>query len=380
MLRNLLAMVLITIIATPAMSDETEELIDFLKDELGDIRKSIEAKNDAPQSGGFLEKDKADYQEDIDAIMDKALGLVVPYTFETWSEQLAKIQDARKEAEARRVELKLQRFGAKTSEGVGLLGTILGREFEAGSVEDIETKLTALDAALVQLGQDQDMVFAGFAQDMQDRYGFILTDTQVKAMLYSVNGALMIEKVAVTGALVEIERRLADVMRQKVGVETRRTYSGIALATRLIHVRMLQQHLVLYNSKWLPRLADYRRETQTLSEKTRRARNASKEDNRQTYENNLATQERILFVIDQYSAMLERRQRLTEETLDAAYGRAEAAINSLITYELAANLSSVILESTAQYEAVMSLEFPELEKLQLEDFDEMRDISRLLGS
>lgn len=377
MLRNLLAMVLITIIATPAMSDETEELIVFLNDELQDIRENIKAKNAAPQSGGFLEKDKADYQEDIDAIMDKALGLVVPDTFEMWSEQLAKIQEARKEAEAKRDALRFQQKFAKTSEGVGLLGTILGREFETGSVEDIETKLAALDAALVQLGQDQDMVFAGFAQDMQDRYGFILTDTQVKAMLYSVNGALMIEKVAVTGALVEIERLIAD---DKAADATQQRYISIASATRLIHVRMLQQHLVLYNSKWLPRLADYRRETQTLLEKTRRARNVSKEDNRQIYENNFATQERILFVIDQYSAMLERRQRLTEETLDDAYERAEAAINTLMTYELAANLSSVISESTAHYEAVMSLEFPELEKLQLEDFDEMRDISRLLGS
>lgn len=377
MLRNLLAMVLITIIATPAMSDETEELIVFLNDELQDIRENIKAKNAAPQSGGFLEKDKADYQEDIDAIMDKALGLVVPDTFEMWSEQLAKIQEARKEAEAKRDALRFQQKFAKTSEGVGLLGTILGREFETGSVEDIETKLAALDAALVQLGQDQDMVFAGFAQDMQDRYGFILTDTQVKAMLYSVNGALMIEKVAVTGALVEIERLLAD---DKAADATRQRYISIASATRLIHVRMLQQHLVLYNSKWLPRLADYRRETQTLLEKTRRAINVSKEDNRQIYANNFATQERILFVIDQYSAMLERRQRLTEETLDDAYERAEAAINTLMTYELAANLSSVISESTAHYEAVMSLEFPELEKLQLEDFDEMRDISRFIGS
>lgn len=377
--RKILALALA--LAATQVSASDGELIDFLQEELSDIREDLEARDAAPVEGGYFESDKADYQADIDAILDKALRLIVPKTFDTWAEQIRDIDAATTEAEVERADLLLQRMRAKTSEGVGMVGKLLGREHERDSLEDIDRKLAELDAALAQLGEDRELAAMEFAREMRELHGIDLTNAQAKTILYSVNGGLMVESTVVLQTLGGAERRLSEVMKENIGPDARRTYIGVASATRLIHARLLQRHLAAYDGDWLPRLDDMRAETEALLARTRRdAETASQENVRQTYENNMAIQERILGVIDRYEAMLERRRGLTSDALDLAWERADAAVNTLITLETAASLSSVISEATSQYEDVMSVDLPELEHLDPEEFEEMLDISRRLGS
>ncbi|KAF0676694.1 hypothetical protein [Profundibacterium mesophilum] len=376
-----IALTLTLALTATQVSASAAELIDFLEGELSDIREEVEARDAAPNEGGYFESDKADHQADIDAVLDKALRLVVPETFDLWAEQIREIDAATTDAETERADLLLQQMRAKTSEGVGMVGKILGREHERGSREDINRKLAEIDAALVQLGEDRDLAATEFAKDMRELHGVKLTDAQAKAILYSVNGGLMVESTVVLQALGDVERRLAEVMDAGIGPDARRTYLGVSSATRLIHARLLQRHLAAYDGDWLPRLEEMRAETEALQARTRQQSQAvSREDVRQTYENNMAIQERILGVIDRYEAMLERRRGLTAEALDLARERADAAVNTLITLETAASLSLVISEATSQYEDVMSVDLPELEQLDPQEFEEMFDISRRLGS
>lgn len=368
------------LIAVTASANEGE-LIEFLQKELSDIREHVEARDAAPVEGRYFKKDRSDYQTDIDAVLDKALRLVVPETFDNWAEQIHDIDAEVTKAETQRADLLLQRMRASTSEGVGMVGKILGREHERGSLEDIDHKLTKLDAALAQLGEDRELVAMKFSREMRELHGVDLTSAQAKAILYSVNGGVMVESTVVLRALGDIERRLSDVMKEDIGSDARRTYVGVASATRLIHARLLQRHLAAYDGDWLPRLEEMRAETETLLARTRRdAQKASQDNVRQIYENNMAIQDRILGVIDRYEAMLERRRGLTSDAFELAKERADAAVNTLITLETAASLSSVLSEATSQYDDVMSVDLPELEQLDPEEFEEMLDISRRLGS
>ncbi|EEB85125.1 hypothetical protein [Roseobacter sp. GAI101] len=366
--------------AVTASADEGE-LIEYLQEELSDIREHVEARDAAPVEGGYFKNDRSDYQSDIDAVLDKALRLVVPKTFDTWAEQIRDIDSAVTEAETERAELFLQRMRASTSEGVSMVGKILGREHQRGSLEDIDQKLAELDAALAQLGEDRELAAMEFAREMRNLHSVDLTSAQAKAILYSVNGGLMVESTVVLRALGVVERQLSDVMREDIGSDARRTYIGVASATRLIHARLLQRHLAAYDGDWLPRLEEMRAEAEALLSRTRRdAEKASHGNVRQTYENNMVIQARILDVIDRYEAMLERRRGLTSDALELARERGDAAVNTLITLETAASLSSVISEATSQYDDVMSVNLPELEQLDPEEFEEMLDISRRLGS
>lgn len=380
MLKTLTLAMSIAFTATQAFGNE-EDLIEFLQNELSDIREAVESREAAPVEGGYFKNGKSDIQEDINEILDQAIALVVPKTFETWVELLSEIDEAEATAEAGRADLILKRMRARTSEGVGMVGKLLGREHEKGSLEDIDQQLAALDAALAQLDTDREFAVAGFAREMRELYGVKVTQMQAKAILYSVNGGLMIESTVVLQALGSVERRLAEVMKEDIGGDAPRTYIGVASATRLIHARLLQQHLVAYDGDWLPRLNEMRVETERLLAKTHRDFEAAKQDDvKQTYQNNIDIQERIIGVIDRYEEMLQRRRELTSDALAKALERADAAVNTLLTLETAASLSSIISESTKEFEGVMSVDLPEIENLDPEQLEEMLDISRRLGS
>ena len=380
MLKNLVASTVIVLLATPAISD-TSDLIDFLKDELSNIREEIVARDAAPNESGYLRSGKADYQEDIDAILDEALGLIVPETFDTWVAQLNKIREATDEARSLRAELLEDRITARTSDGVGMVGKLLGREYKSGSLEDINQKLNEIDATLEQLGQDQEMVIIGFADDMRQLHNVTLTNAQSKAILHSVNGGLMVETAVVLNSIGDVERRLAEVMKEQIGPDARRKYIGVASATRLIHVRMLQRHLAAYDEKWLPGLAAIRTKAQNLLGQTRgQASQARQERVKETYANNIELQERTLNVIDRYEAMLKRRQQKTAKALVLAEERANAAVNTLMTFETAASVASIMTEATNDYDTLMAVDLPELEQLDPKEFETMLDISRQLGS
>lgn len=279
-----------------------------------------------------------------------------------------------------RAELLLKRIEAKTSEGVGMVGKALGRKFERGSLEDIEQRITDINASLSQLDRDKEAITVAFAQDMNEKHGVMLSNQQAQAILYSVNGEILIDATVVLSALTEVERRLAEVMSQKVGAEAQRDYIGVASATRLIYARLLQRHLDQYDN-WLPELTGMREETQRLLAQTKTdAARASQESVRMTYANNIRLQERILTVIDKYSDMLMRRRQLTADALALAEERAAAAINTLQTLDTAAGLSAIIANSTADYDKIIEIQLPEMEQFDPADFDEMLDISRKLTS
>lgn len=380
MLKKIFLPLIFASLAVPASANEGE-LIEFLQKELADIRTLVESRDAAPVEGGYFGSGKSDYEADIDAILDEALRLIAPETFDMWVEQIRDIDEAEIMAENERADLLLRRRLASASAGVGMVGQLLGREYEQGSIEDLDQKLAKLDAALAQLGEDRERAVMEFAREMHELYDIEMTSAQAKAFLYAVNGGLMVEAAVVLQALGDVERQLADVMKEEIGVDARRTYIGVASVTRLIHARLLQRHLAAYDGDWLPRLEEMRAETEAHLARTRRDLEVAKDHNaQQVYESNMEVQNRILRVIERYETMLGHRRALTSDALGLARERADAAVNTLITLEIAASVSSVMSEAASQYENVMSVDLPELELLDPEELEAMFDISRRLNS
>ena len=257
----------------------------------------------------------------------------------------------------------------------------MGRDHERGIIEDLNARLPEAEATVEQLKIDREVAEINFADEMRTRHGINLGVGEARALLYSVNGSLIVEASTVLQALAEIERQMAELTREDISAEARSTYTGIASITRLIHVRMLQRHLDAYNGTWLPKLSDMRGETEALLADTRwRARNATDANAKATFENNMTVQERIIRVIRQYEAMLKRRRELTENALESAEQQATAAVNTLKTLESASAISYVIQEADSEFESLMSIELPTFEDLKPEEFEELLDISRSLGS
>lgn len=107
---------------------------------------------------------------------------------------------------------------------------------------------------------------------------------------------------------------------------------------------------------------------------------AQLENVRASYRNNIEIQKRTIDVMGKYQSMLERRATMTKEALAMAQERAGAAVNTLRTLESARGLSRLISDSTERFNAITNFELPELQDLDPEEFEEMLDISRSLGS
>ena len=378
---RILAFLFFTLVLPATASGSTAKLIHFLNGELKEIRQTIEQRDSAPLDPGLFETGAPKYQEDLNALLDEALSIVVPNTHRRWSEVISKVEDSISEAEDYRDELKLKRFGAEKSKGVGMLDRLMGRDHEQGSIEDLNIRLNEVEATIEQLKKDRESAEFDFASDMRELHGIDLSTGQAKALLYSVNGSLIVEAKAVLQALAEVERQMAEVLRENNSPDARSTYTGIASITRLIHVRMLQRHLDAYNGRWLPKLSNLRAVTEALLADTRRKAAKSTDGNAiATFKNNIIVQERIIDVIRRYEGILKKRRGLTERARKRAEERARAAVNTLKTLETAAAVSYVFQESDSEFKAIFDIELPMFENLDPEEVEEFLDISRSLGS
>jgi len=382
MLKGIIASTAIAVFAPPA-SGGGSELIDYLKQDLSEIRENIDARDEAPEEVGYLSfrNNRESYQKKIDKMLDKALQAIFPETFKTWLRKIERIQNKIKKAESRRADLMIKRNGADRSEDTSMVENILGREYQRGSIEDIDQRIKEIDVEISQYKENQESIVDEFAEEIKVVHGIILNRSDAKKILYSVNGEIIVESIVVLSTLADIERQLANVIRGNVGADTKRTYAGIASIARLIHLRMLQNHLAAYDGDWLPRLSDRRSEITALLNQTKFKESQANDDNiRKSYANNAKIQEGIVRVIDRYGKMLRNRRQKILEKLPHAEAMADVAINTLITLDAAVGLSFIISESTGDYDDVMSIDLPELEMLNAEEIDRMLDISRELTS
>lgn len=275
----------------------------------------------------------------------------------------------------------IKRNGADRSEDTSMVENILGREYQRGSIEDIDQRIKEIDVEMSQYKENQESIVDEFAEEIKVVHGIILNRSDAKKIPYSVNGEIIVESIVVLSTLADIERQLANVIRGNVGADTKRTYAGIASIARLIHLRMLQNHLAAYDGDWLPRLSDRRSEITALLNQTKFKESQANDDNiRKSYANNAKIQEGIVRVIDRYGKMLRNCRQKILEKLPHAEAMADVAINTLITLDAAVGLSFIISQSTGDYDDVMSIDLPELEMLNAEEIDRMLDISRELTS
>ena len=366
--------------ASADTASDAADLIPYLVDELDDVRGAIEGRAEGGEGGWFTDG-AADYQADLDHLLDRALDLIVPEAHALWTEEARRIDEALEEAEALQAELTIERQTARRSEGARMVDRLLGREHPPGTIEGLETRLAEAEDAVRTLKAEREAAAAGLAADLRAEHGIELTPDQARAALLSVHGGLMIESAVVVRVLAAVEAQLGGALKVKFEGETGRRYLGAASITRLVHARMLARHLAAYDDEWLPRLGEMRAETSTLLAETQELRRSAKsEAARAAYERNAATQERILGVVDQYEALLRNRRATTETALRQATERADVAINTLETLDAATDISGLSDQAWSEFEAVSEIDVPELLVLEGEDFDQFLDISRQLGA
>jgi hypothetical protein len=364
------------------VSEATGAVISLLRGELPGIRERLAEAEAAPEFSRF-KRDKADIQEDLDALLDEILAAVVGDLYRSKREEVLARDERLNALNTELADLIDQREEAQPSPAeLSMVDRTLGRQYASGSREDIDRQIEAVKAELRKEEAANRAVFAGLARELGVRYQIGISADQARSLLYQLNGSSIVEAKVAYVVLNDIEKRLAASRAEAPNDEVMRRYYGMAAALRLVVVRLHEAHLLRYEAEWLPRLVELEASQQALIDKTEEEiQNEEAPERRAHYENNLALQRTIMEVATDYRERLLRQQETVRLRLEGARADARVAINTLQTLESAKILSGEIASSSEEYQALLEINTSDLIPLTENDLDDpYLDLSRRLAS
>jgi len=387
---RLLAFLVLIAVPTVAIAQRdtvASDLIDHLLENFDDIQNGLDNLEEAEkEESSFIKnltwRDAESYEERLNNLLDDALDLIATDLHERWLDEIERIENDLTEALELREELLEKRGNASSAKELWMLDKILDPEDVPGSLENIQARLAEVNADIDANSERRARAVSDFAAELRSDYGIELGDEEAGAVLFGVNGALIVESAVVLNVMIEIERQLQEKYDSAISPETARNYYGIASVTRLIHLRMLMLHEADYEGKWFPGLDQIEDEAIGLrDEANEQLKNPRlQEFNRRIYENNVKTNERIITIVGVYRDWLEKWKDRVGDERKLAEESAEAAKHTLSTLKVMSELQGLSFDFYGDFQALDSIDIPELIPLDDEElFEDFLDISRQLA-
>lgn len=336
--------------AKDSLEDSATKILELLAD--------IDA---ADEESGYITKGKADYQNRLNKSLSSLLSSLTGQTYANVRDELLKldatIADERTKISELRTSLKLADKGNGT---LSVADKALFRTAAPGSENDINSQISAHEQRLANSNQSRSEVIDSFSAYLADTFRFHLDREQATALLYQANGGTIVQAKAILETLSALEQTLAVEASEGDNPAATQKYYSVATVSRLVIVRMYQMHLADYDEIWLPKLAEIDQRNDRLIEETLQRMGGASAGARTQLQANLAVQRKVKEAILGYSNILLERRKVTITALAKAEEDAAVAVNSLKTIEGVFGLSAEMLSNTKEYNALMSIEAPEL--------------------
>ena len=366
------------------VSPEASQLILHLRDEFPSIRKTIQKLDEAPEAGRFTIWDKNKYQEDLNEYLDDALSLLLPEIYRTTKEGLQDID--KKVGELRKEKSDMQTARALEARSPRAKPGIVRRMLSWLPKDEYTEKVQALEDEITQLNGRRNQLIHDFRSAAKKQFGIEFEENQIEVLLYQVNGADLVDAVAVANILTDVEAHIRNIIvdpEDAVAPEVRLQYYGFALIVRLVIERLHARHLENYDAIYLPALSELEQENQRTMDENLQTLTSVKEDKqrRTTIEANIRVLGMAKKAVTDYREILIKRRDTTKHLLQEAHKDALVARSTLMTLEMVMNVEHVASKALAEFAALSRLDAPDL--LPLDDqemYHQYLDISRLLSN
>jgi len=343
------------------------DLIDHLLENFDEFQIGLDKlKKAEKEEDSFLKtltrRDAESYEERINGLLDDALDVIATNLHERWLDEIDHIERDLAEMLDLREELIEARGNATAGQELRILDKILGRKHVPGSLEDIQARLAEVNTEIDANKGRRVRAVSGFVAELRSEYDIELDDDEAGAVLFGVNGALIVESAVVLNVLTEVDRQLQGRIASGISSETARSYHGIAAVTRLIHLRMLVLHEADYEGKWFPGLDQIEKKAiGLLFEARRQLENPALQDSsRFGYESNIRTHEHIIAIVGAYRDWLEKWRDQVRGDRELAEERAGVAINTLYTLNFLTDFQSLLVGHFGDFQTLGSIDIPEL--------------------
>ncbi|TQM92421.1 hypothetical protein [Roseinatronobacter monicus] len=363
-------------------SFDSSPVIDETIKNLESIRKLLEEVQTLDDNPGRFRRSSDDAQNDLNDKLDSLINLIVGESYAKARKNLLQSDGKISEIEQRIDNLRVQRLTAPSSEeSKTRVDDVLRREFARGSREAIDLEISRLLEEMELLRVARADLEREFQELLISNYGIILTDDQVKSVLYQINGSSIVEAAVALSVLQHIENRLGEIRATVSNQDSLRRYYGVAAIMRLITVRLHERHLNDYQDVWIPALNSFESENDALINETRSLISQTRfAGPLELLQANLNIQLRVSEVANEYRALLRSRENFVAERLVASIADAEVAINTLRTLNQALIIFEQFSWNQSEFQALINIESNELIPLdEAELIDDFLSISRALA-
>ena len=361
----------------------TLEVFEHLQGSISSISTVLADIESAPDRT-WISKDKESYERRLDSYLDDAIALLLPEGHAGIRDELVSLDSTlatlREERSTLEADRSFRGEGPEKNSGIEeTLRSLMGEDVSRVVFgQDIETRIQELESQRRRLISD-------FRSYMNREYSIVLTVRQCESLLYQVNGKDLVDAIAATKVLTEIEEHVRNVISSAGPDFSRKVqlrYYRLALIVRLTIKRLTERHLQNYDEKYLPALAELADDNDRLRADNMQllAEVDNREQDRLRIEHAVRALDAARRAIDLYRNVLERNRDRAVGMLEDASRNVKVAQATLETLEHVAEVGDVASRALEEFSALSALEAPDL--LPLDDealYDNFLDISRSLS-
>lgn len=244
------------------------------------------------------------------------------------------------------------------------------------SREDIKNKIKNLEKEIEVLN-DEILTSEIELQDKLYSIGVDLSITQIQKLTRQLDGSELVKIITITDVIKDISDSLGRMMvENSFNPQSAKKYYGIYLLLTDVIIFAQKEYLNTIDNIYLPSINTIKNNSfDSIKLAKKMKRKASSKENRNNLDNNIAQEEKNIYVIEYLERDLQLQKLKIKKALTVNYEKNNVALSSYLTSSNAANLQFFINESESHFSNIISLQIPDIIPF---DNKEMEEAYKLL--
>jgi len=322
----------------------------------------------APDSS-FFGDDKKSLRSDLNKILDKTLVLLEDESINDYRE---KIEDLNQRIEGSKSNISQYREGRITAPRTHMVKTT--KEGFDKKIEDKKLNITEYETKIIKIK-------VHFKDRLND-IGVALTEQQVDILLSRVDADDIIQMSVVFDVLKKITVQLMELTQaSNEEIKQAKKYYGMHVVLLEMVNYMQQKYIDMVETVYIPKIDSIIEKTTAIQKDARQSMQDENSDKRKAiYKNNLAAQELTLKTAELYKQNLKEQQSKVADAQKVVQKDLKLSQNTYDTVEVSADLLAVLKTSKDSFDALMSIQVPQIvpfENIKMQD--KYQELSKLIS-
>ncbi|WP_160063452.1 hypothetical protein [Psychromonas sp. L1A2] len=315
---------------------------DKMEDRFSDIIEVKGEKNLAPESA-FFKKDKAGYQEDIDALLGDVYSILNDDIVQDASNSIAQIDSTILELQ--------EKASQQKSKSVILIGE--DKQDAVQKQQDYEDDITAYQ-------QNREKMIE-VVQNRLNKFGTELSFEQVEALLVRVNANDILAMTTIFPVISEIASSFAKITATSgEDLNNAKKYYSMYVVLLELQLYIQERYITDLKYKYIPRIDELQNKQNSLIKTTKNEIRKASSKHKKSYSLNLKSQNTTLQAIKLYKVSMQQDLSSMSKAHSLLVEDYTLAVNTLNTVTMSSQVSNLITDSSELFDKIMALQAPEL--------------------